>query len=128
MTHEWLTRYGERVSSHSYAESQFKGFSSYSTPEEVWNDLVNPNDNVLCVICGHNGFAAKLFSENMAGRQVPQILFNLQYQENGGNGLLQLWEFHSASDSVKICAYDTVNSEWYMPDSTSVSFKYKNFD
>ena len=124
MTHEWLTRDGERISSDSYAEMHFSGYSSYTTPEEVWNTLVKPNDNIICVLCGHNGFSAHLFSENDAGREVPQILFNLQYLENGGNGYVQLWEFPSQSDSVNICVYDTINRKWCMPDSTSVSFQF----
>lgn len=127
MTHEWLTKYGQRVNSESYAELQFSGFSTFSTPEELWNELVAPNNNIICVLCGHNGFSAKLFSENKSGRKVPQILFNLQYQQNGGNGLLQLWEFPAKSDSVKIYAYDTINREVYIADSTFVSFKYKNY-
>lgn len=127
MTHEWLTKYGQRVNSGSYAELQFSGFSTFSTPEELWNELVAPNNNIICVLCGHNGFSAKLFSENKSGRKVPQILFNLQYQQNGGNGLLQLWEFPAKSDSVRIYAYDTINREVYIADSTFVSFKYKNY-
>lgn len=125
MTHEWLTRVGNRLSGYSYAEMQFTGYSSFSTPEEVWKTLVKPNDNIICVLCGHNGFAAKLFSMNDAGREVPQILFNLQFQENGGNGLVQLWEFPENTDVLNICAYDTINREWYMTDSTYVTFNYK---
>lgn len=127
MTHKWLTRYGQRLNSESYAELQLSGYSTFNTPEEIWSELVAPNNNIICVLCGHNGFSAKLFSENNNGRKVPQILFNLQYQENGGNGLLQLWEFPAKSDSVKIYAYDTINREVYMADSTFVSFKYKNY-
>lgn len=126
MTHEWLTRLGERIKENSFAEAHFKGYSSFSTPEDVWNKLVYPNDNILCVLCGHNGFSAKLFSENEIGRKVPQILFNLQYQTNGGNGLVQLWEFPHQSDSVRVCAYDTINDIWFLPDSTTVTFKYNS--
>lgn len=125
MTHEWLTRYGERVSTGSYAERHFAGYSSFSTPEDIWNTIVKPNNNIICVLCGHNGFSAALFSENDAGRKVPQILFNLQYQENGGNGLIQLWEFPVNSPKVNICAYDTINRDWYMSDSTFVTFNYR---
>lgn len=125
LTHEWLTRTGTRISAGSYAEKQLKGYSSYSTPEEIWQQIVRPNPNVVCVLCGHNGFFACLNSINDAGRPVPQILFNLQYLNNGGNGIIQLWEFPVESDSVRICAYDTINRNWYMPDSTTVSFKYR---
>lgn len=125
MTHEWMTRYGERISVGSWAETQFSGYSSYSTPEHLWQSLVKPNNNIICVLCGHNGFTGKYFSQNTTGRDVPQILFNLQYQENGGNGYLQLWEFPQGSDSVNIRVYDTINQSWVLLDSTSVSFKYK---
>ena len=124
MTHEWLSEYGQRISTGSYAEMHFAGYSTYCTPEEIWNKLVKPNDNIVCVLCGHNGFAGKLFSVNDAGREVPQVLFNLQYQDNGGNGYVQLWEFPSRSDSVKIVAYDTINRDWVMPDSTAVTFRF----
>lgn len=122
LTHEWLDSNGKRISTGSSAEFQFQGYSSYSTPEQVWQYLVEPNDNIICVLCGHCGFTAKCFSKNEKGRMVPQIMFNLQYQDNGGNGLLQLWEFPVNIDSVRICVYDTKNRDWYLPDSTSFSF------
>lgn len=126
LTHEWLTSRGHRISKgSSYAEAHFHGFSSYNTPEDIWNTLVKPNDNILCVICGHNGFSAKLLSENDAGRQVPQILFNLQSLQNGGNGLIQIWEFPEESDFVNVCAFDTKNSRWFLPDSTAITFKIR---
>lgn len=124
MTHEWLTRYSKRISKGSYAEMQFSGYSSYSTPEEIWEYLVKPNNNIVCVLCGHNGFAGKVYTENDFGRVVPQILFNLQYQENGGNGYVQLWEFRDSSDFVSICVYDTINRNWVMSDSTAISFRF----
>lgn len=124
LTHEWLTSSGKRISSGSYAEAQFYGHSSYSTPEEVWQELVYPYDNIICVLCGHNGFSTQLFSPNVSGREVSQVLFNLQYQENGGNGLIQLWEIPAASDSIYIRNYDVLHRDWYLSDSVSVSFKY----
>lgn len=124
LTHEWLTRGGERISSKSTAEAQFKGYSSFSTPEQVWQRLVYPNDNIWCVLCGHNGFCKMLCSENQAGRNVAQILFNLQYQDNGGNGLIQIWEFDSEESTVSIRIYDTLHNEWYDSEETSFSIQY----
>lgn len=113
VTHEWLTRSGERISSGSTAEAQFRGYSSYSTPEQVWQRLVYPNDNIWCVLCGHNGFCKLLYSENQAGRNVPQLLFNLQYQDNGGNGLIQIWKFDSEESTISIRIFDTIHNMWY---------------
>ena len=122
MTHEWLNSDGRRISSGSDAELQLKGFSSYSTPEDIWNRVVALNDNVRFVICGHSGFSSVLYSTNCAGRQVPQVLFNLQYVTNGGNGLIQIWEFPIGSSKVNIMVYDTINNKLFSPTSTSFSF------
>ena len=128
MTHEWLTTEGERISSTCSARARFEGLSTWSSPEEIWEALVKPNDNVVCVLCGHNGgYTARLLSENAAGRKVPQMMFNLQYLPNAGNGLLQLWEFPAGSDYVRVGAYDTVNKDWYQLDTSAVSFRYRNY-
>lgn len=115
MTHEWMTRSGLRIDKGSYADAQFPNLS-HSTPEEIWQKLVYPNNNILCVLCGHNGFCKYLFSKNKAGREVCQILFNLQYQENGGDGLVQLWEFPKDKNIINVSVYNTITREFH-PDS-----------
>lgn len=125
LTHEWLDSKGNRISNGSFAELQFKDNSSFTTPEQIWQTLVKPNDNIVAVLCGHCGFTAELFSENDNGRMVPQIMFNLQYQANGGNGLIQLWEFPINSQFVSIGVYDTIHQDWYMQDSTNMVISYR---
>ena len=124
MTHEYLTGKGERIDHDSYAESQLR-YLTRNSPEQVWQKLVKNNDNIFCVLCGHNGFFTHLLSENASGRLVPQILFNLQYQKNGGDGLVQLWEFPQNSDSVNIRVYNTVLQEWdTRMDVLKIRYKY----
>lgn len=124
MTHEFLTSKGSRIHSDSYAERQFRNTTA-SSPEQVWRQLVKENDNILCVLCGHNGFSARLFTKNSAGRPVPQILFNLQYQENGGDGWIQLWEFPFYGDSVSVSVYNTIRREFHPDPATSFKFRYR---
>lgn len=124
MTHEFLTRAGERISSNSYAERQLRN-TTWSSPEDVWQKLVKDNDNIVCVLCGHNGFSIQLYSKNTAGRDVPQILFNLQYQENGGDGWVQLWEFSERSDSVNVFVYNTIRRALHPDPATSFKFRYR---
>ncbi len=123
MTHEWLDSEGQRISNGSDSEQQIKGYSSYSTPEDVWTQFVWPNDNIMCVVCGHAGFYASLFTDNCKGRRVPQILFNLQYLANGGNGLIQIWELPKDSDTVNIRIYDTINKVWHKSETVSFSMQ-----
>lgn len=123
MTHEFLTRKGKRISSGSDSSLQLKN-TSWNSPEQVWQQLVKDNDNIFCVLCGHNGFFSYLMSNNASGRLVPQILFNLQYLENGGNGWIQLWEFPQNSDSVNIGLYNTLSREWNS-DAGKLKLRYK---
>ena len=124
MTHEWMTSRGERVSDDkSYAESQFADYP-HTCPEYIWENLVYPNDNILCVVNGHNGFCKYLETENAVGRMVPQILFNLQYQENGGDSMLQLWEFPKNENRAIINVYNTLKQTYLAPESNSFTFIY----
>lgn len=123
MTHEWLTRDGERVDEGSYAEMQF-GTLPHSTPEQIWRRLVYPNDNVIAVLCGHNGFCSMLKTPNSAGRDVTQVLFNLQYQRNGGDSMVQLWRFDPQSDKIDIFVYNILTGEVVGEPGASATIAY----
>lgn len=119
LTHEFLSRDGDRLEK-GYFIQLLK--TSTNSPEDIWQKLVKNNDNILCVICGHNGFYTHLFSPNAFGRDVPQILFNLQSQNNGGDGIIQLWEFPCGSDSVNVSVYNTINKSFI--NTSQVKFKF----
>lgn len=105
MTHEFIYHW-ERVSdAKSYAHRQFPNNRGCG-PETVWNKLVYPHDNVLAVLCGHNGYSEQVFSTNQAGREVPQVMFNLQYQANENLAHVMLWEFVNNSDTVNVSVYN----------------------
>lgn len=124
LTHEFLTRNGERINKGSYAELQLRN-TSYSTPEQLWQKLIKNNDNILCVLCGHNGFMQHLFSKNSTGREVAQMLFNLQYQANGGDGWIQLWEIPADRDSIHVQTYNTIRRTFSSDPVGTFKFKYR---
>lgn len=124
LTHEFLTRNGERINKGSYAELQLRN-TSYSTPEQLWQKLIKNNDNILCVLCGHNGFIQHLFSKNSTGREVAQMLFNLQYQANGGDGWIQLWEIPADRDSIHVQTYNTIRRTFSSDPEGIFKFKYR---
>lgn len=107
MTHEWLLRSGELVSeTESYAKRQWLD-GNYTAPDRLWDELVYTNDNIRAVLCGHNGFCKHLNTLNAAGRSVTQILFNLQYQDHGGDGLIMLWR-DLGSGRIDVSVYNVV--------------------
>lgn len=124
MTHEYLTKQGELIDEDSYAIRQLRN-TTCSTPKQIWERLVKKYDNIICVLCGHNGFYACLMSENDFEREVPQILFNLQYQKNGGDGMIELWEFPQYQDTAIVRIYNTVTREWYREEGNIVEFKFR---
>lgn len=123
LTHEWLTRGSKLVSDkESYSLMQFGNTGRTTTPSGIWNRIVSPYDNVIAVICGHNGFVASRFTPNDVGREVPQILFNLQYQENGGDSMLQLWEMPADSDTIRTSVYNILKKTFCDDPATKISF------
>lgn len=127
LTHEFLTSKGKIIQDQeSYAYIDLaRGESTYSGPVYIWNNLIKDNNNIVCVLCGHHGFSAHLFTKNSFGREVPQILFNLQYQDNGGDGWVQLWEFPKDSDFANVNTYNTITREYHPDSNHSFKFKYK---
>lgn len=124
MTHEFLTSKGRLIGEDSYAIRQFRN-TTCSSPEQIWNRLVKKYNNIICVLCGHNGFYAYLESENELGRKVPQLLFNLQYQKNGGDGMIELWEFPLYQDTAIVRIYNTITREWYREKEDIVEYKFR---
>lgn len=113
MTHELMRRTGEFGD--SSARIQFEGYQPYSMPEDVWKALGAPTSNVIAMLCGHNGFAAiNTTRTNVTGRSLPVVLFNLQYLVNGGDGLVQLWEFPHGTNDVIIRIVDSKVPEYFM--------------
>lgn len=128
LTHELLLSDGKFcVSPWTFADQQFGVYNiPYSTPEEVWSRLVKPHNNVIAMLCGHNGFSRMNDYEkvNDTGRKVPIVLFNLQYQENGGDGLVAIWEFPHGINQVNIRIIDTKTSTFLEGENTSFTFTY----
>lgn len=80
---------------------------NYVSPDKLWEQLIYPNDNIRAIVCGHNGFCRLRLTPNASGRQVPQVMFNLQYQPRGGDGLIMLWK-DIPGDSVEVTVYNVL--------------------
>lgn len=96
----------------------------HSSPKELWERVCFPNDNVIAVLCGHNGFSSHIFKSTRSGKQTPIILFNLQYCENGGNGMVEIWEFPEGSREVNVRIVDMIHRTEIDSIPTVVSFQY----
>lgn len=128
VTHEFLDAQGNLMTSATHAEKHFSGTGlKASKPEEVWDRLIRSNDNISVVLCGHaRSFVQYREDENDMGRSVPQVLFNLQQEDNGGDGWVMLWNAIQGTDSVAISIYNTVRDEYYLGNKEYRRFRIFN--
>ena len=70
----------------------------------IWNVLVQGNDNVYFVLCGHVS-AEAMRTDLVGGREVHQLLANYQGRANGGDGWLRIMTFDPDADEVYVQTY-----------------------
>ena len=126
MNHEYLEKGGGRRTSGLKCQARLNN-TTYTTPEELWEQLVKPNDNILGVLCGHvGGLYALTLDENDFGRKVPQIQHNIQSAEYRYDNWLMLWEFPADSDSVNVSIYNTQTRRFFEDKPVLIRFGYRN--
>ncbi len=112
MTHSFLReKTAERTNNENYA------ISPRNWGEAVWKKLIEPSSNMLLVICGHTGkpgnfedASAYRVDKNAAGKNVHQMMFNVQisgggWEGNGGDGWLRILEFMPDGKTIKVKTY-----------------------
>ena len=124
LNHEYLENGGGRRTSGLKCKIRLRN-TSYTTPEELWNELIKCNDNIVCVLCGHvGGLYALTIDTNEYGREVPQIQHNIQGSEYRYDNWLMLWEFPQDCNSVNVFIYNTKTEQYYNNQKVLFKFKY----
>ena len=112
MTHAFLhERTAKRIEKNSYK------ITPGNTGAEIWQKLIEPASNIRLVVCGHTGrpgdyedAVAYRVDKNRAGRDVHQMMFNVQilgggWEGNGGDGWLRILEFLPDGRTIKVRTY-----------------------
>lgn len=124
MTHEYLEKRGNRRVKGLKMVSRLRN-TTYTTPEQIWNNLVKCNDNIRIVLCGHVGSLYSITIEkNDFGREIPQIQHNVQSLDYRYDNWLMLWEFPVENDSARVFVYNTNTELYYNNQETLFKFKY----
>ncbi|MHC4641080.1 MAG: DNRLRE domain-containing protein [Planctomycetota bacterium] len=89
------------ITTHAYIDTSANLISEGTG---IWNVLVQDNDNVYFVLCGHKHGEARR-TDVVNGREVHQILSDYQSRTNGGNGWLRIMRFVPKEDKVYIETY-----------------------
>ncbi len=116
MTHELLSETGTVITSGSFGSMQFGSSGvAHSEPVEITERLLKPFPNVIMALCGHNAFDEECLIKREDGGTAPILLFNLQYLENGGNGIIELLEFPETGDEIRVHIISTVTGNHVKP-------------
>ncbi len=112
MTHSFLRqRTAERTDNEKYK------ITPHNWGQQVWEKLIQPSSNIQFVICGHTGnpgefedAVAYRVDKNAAGKDVHQMMFNVQilgggWEGNGGDGWLRILEFLPDGKTIKVKTY-----------------------
>lgn len=125
VNHEYLENGGERRTKNLMCVGRLRN-TSYTTPEELWKDLISCNDNIVCILCGHvDSLYAVTPDDNNANHIVPQIEFNIQTEAYRNDNWLMLWEFPADSDSASVSIYNVKNHSFLDNKSVLTKFKYR---
>lgn len=75
--------------------------------EEMWNELVKLNSNFEMTLNGHVGGDGVGYLKSTAtqGNVVHQMVFNSQFETNGGNGWIRVLEFLNDGKTVHVRTY-----------------------
>lgn len=142
VTHAYLNKHQERynwpqwgtkqtISPYSYGQT-YKNFGeepiNVNDGEDIWQKLIYPFENIRFVMCGHKSkpdYIGNLISENIAKKNVLQMLFNTQSLPNGGDGWIQILEFKNDKKTVGVKTYTSVYNIWNINDLYQYDFIYK---
>lgn len=119
LTHSLL-----RQKTAAYTDNEKYAISPRNWGQGVWDKLLKPAPNIVLAICGHTGVpggtgkveddyiqsTAYRCDKNAAGRDVHQMMFNVQtlgggWEGNGGDGWLRILEFCPDGKTIKVKTY-----------------------
>lgn len=124
LTHEYLESGGGIRTNNLKCVTRLRN-SYYTTPTEVFDELISVYDNILCVLCGHVGSLYSFsYDRNEHGRDVPEIQHNIQEEPYNSDSWLMLWEFPLDSDSANVFIINTKTEKYFNNKKVLFRFKY----
>lgn len=134
LTHSFLNTKGERHKSENYSLNP----ANYG--EAIWEELVYPSPNIKFVLCGHaarengddyeNNVSYRI-DKNIAGKNVPQMMFNAQtagggWSGNGGDGWLRILEFMPDGKTVSVRTFSPLFA--ISPKTAQYAWRTESYD
>ncbi|MCA0754738.1 lamin tail domain-containing protein [Paenibacillus sp. N4] len=79
--------------------------------QQIWTDIVAPNDNVFMVLSGHlHGVAYDV--KHVGGRAVVEMLADYQSGREGGQGYMRFLQFDLDNDQIHVDTYSAYMDDY----------------
>ena len=109
--HDWLAETGGSGSTGTGNGTRgrchvcYTSVSQGNSPDAVWTNFVQPNNEIFAIICGHNFAQYNIAENNNAGKPVQEIMADYQTLPNGGNGFLRIMKFRPSQGTIENTTY-----------------------
>jgi hypothetical protein len=117
-THDYLDQGPpEPLSRSTYGNTLFSGSVTGNA-----NGLVNGNNQVFMVVCGHNWPSVTRTATNAFGKPVFELQADYQWSQYaaGGDGYMRLYKFDEANSKIHVVTYSPYDTNTpYLPNNTS---------
>lgn len=125
MNHEYLEQGGGRRQTGLKCKARLRN-TTYTTPNELWDNLIKKLNNIVCVLCGHvGGLYAVTYEKNDFGREVCQIEHNIQGSPYKYENWVMMWEFPVDSEDAVVSIVNARTGELFESKDTLFTFKYR---
>lgn len=118
-THNYLAETGGGGASGSHTGKRGRvpvlwvGGADRNNPNQLFEKLIKPNNQIFMVLCGHNFAIYNLEETNDAGNVVHEVLVDYQTLPNGGNGFFRDMEFRWSEGKVVHRTYsESLGRDW----------------
>ena len=82
------------------------------SPEQVWEQLVEPSPEIFLVLCGHYTGESRMTKETRAPQPVHVVLQDYQKDPNGGDGWLRIFTFRPEQKRIDVQTYSPTLKEY----------------
>lgn len=98
------------------------GSGSFGAQGQAIYDELRSTDNVQLMTCGHVSAESRR-TDTHEGNVIHSMLADYQFEGDGGEGYMRIWEFSPANDELTVRSYSPSFDAWYTDDDSEFTLE-----
>ena len=125
-THSYLVANGDLTNKTNSTCPPTRDFPNANNGEDMWNELISKHENIVLVLCGHEGTDEIVVSTKTGdhGNTVTQMMVNPQWIDRDsrgqgfeGVGMVAMMYFSEDGKDVQIRYYSTIHDKYFLAEN-----------